>query len=94
MSTLAIGTYRDKRQFQLGKNVGGKAMWILESHRAGLLPTLIDCRTTPQLLKDIITELLGESPMPVAPTVRELFDKHEGNIQNAIRELYDLCAGT
>jgi hypothetical protein len=62
---------------------------LVTSHRAGLLPTLMECRTTPELLDDVVRDLLGDSP---DPQTAELFIRHDGNLRDALRELYDLWA--
>ncbi len=79
MSWLAWRSFR-----QRARRVGGL---IATSHRAGLLPTLIQCSTTPELLGEIVAEL-GESTQD-APA---LFEKHRGNLREALRELYDMHA--
>lgn len=56
---------------------------IVTSHRAGLLPTLLECRTTPELLADLARELTGEEL-----EVGELFARHGGNVRMAFREMY------
>lgn len=60
---------------------------VITSHRPGLLPTLYECRTTPELLAGIVSELLGREVV-----VEELFARHEGNVRGALRELYDSYA--
>jgi hypothetical protein len=65
---------------------------IITSHRAGRLPTLIECRTTPELLGEIVDEILQGATHPVRNLTPELFQKHEGNLRDALRELYDLFA--
>ncbi|HEX6900780.1 MAG TPA: hypothetical protein VF789_13730 [Thermoanaerobaculia bacterium] len=60
---------------------------VITSHRSGLLPTLHECRTTPELLAGIVSELLGKEA-----AVEELFARHEGNVRGALRELYDSYA--
>jgi hypothetical protein len=67
------------------------ACLVVTSHRPGRLPTLIECRTTPELLDDVARELLGGEGPP-APA-DELFRRHRGNLRNALRELYDTFAG-
>ena len=62
---------------------------VVTSHRPGLLPTLHECRTTPELLKGIVGELLREEI-----AVEELFARHEGNVRGALRELYDRYAAS
>ena len=67
---------------------------IITSHRPGLLPTLINCTTTPELLDGIIVELLGENDGGRREhVVQRLFDEHNGNVRNALRTLYDMNAG-
>ena len=63
---------------------------IVTSHRAGLLPTLIACSTTPELLADIARDLAGNSLEP--RRVQELFRRHGGNVREALRELYESYA--
>jgi hypothetical protein len=71
------------------KKAGGL---IITSHRARMLPTLIACSTTPELLDHIVGELLGEPSAELRRVTRALFHKHNGNLRNALRELYDLYA--
>lgn len=66
---------------------------IITSHRPGMLPTLIECRTTPELLDGIIVELLGDDCDRRDHLARRLFDEHGGNVRNALRALYDTHAG-
>lgn len=63
---------------------------IITSHRSGLLPTLINCRTDSQLLGELIDTLRGA--LPLACDRGALFARHSGNIRHALRELYDRCA--
>ena len=67
---------------------------VITSHRPGILPTLIDCSTTPELLGGIIVDLLGKDYDGRRERLpRRLLEKHEGNVRNALRELYDIHAG-
>lgn len=61
---------------------------LITSHRTGLLPTLVDCETTPELLEGIVRDLLGEAGE--APDPAELLDRHDGNVREALWELYDV----
>jgi hypothetical protein len=62
---------------------------VITSHRPDLLPTLYECRTTPELLDEVLRDLLGSEPeMPVA----DLFARHGGNLREALREMYDVYA--
>jgi hypothetical protein len=83
MSLLAW--HRFKRR---SRNAGGL---VITSHRPGMLPTVKECATSPELLDEIINELLDE-----AVTTRDaavaLHQKHNGNLRDALREMYDLYA--
>lgn len=67
---------------------------IITSHDTGRLPTLIECRTTPELLGEIVGEVLGGKACFVYDLAPELFRKYDGNLRDALRELYDLFADT
>ncbi len=62
---------------------------IVTSHRSGLLPTLYECATTPELLAGIVADL-GDT---VEEGSAELFARHGGDLRQALRELYDRRAG-
>ena len=65
---------------------------VITSHRPGLLPTLIECATSPSLLRDIARELQpSDHPIP-AQSLDSLFQRHQGNLRACLRELYDLYA--
>lgn len=65
---------------------------VVTSHRPGLLPTLVECTTSLSLLRDIAHELHPSNrPIP-DESLQSLFHRHQGNIRNCLRELYDLCA--
>jgi hypothetical protein len=61
---------------------------VITSHRPGLLPTLVECKTTPELLAGIVGELSGAEM-----DAEELHARHGGNVRDALRELYDRWAG-
>jgi GTPase SAR1 family protein len=66
---------------------------VITSHKAGLLPTLIECTTTPELLGDIVARLSSGTIRRVdAPKARDLFQKHQGDLRAALREMYDWYA--
>lgn len=73
----------------LSRRAGGV---IVTAHRPGLLPTLIDCRTTPELFEQIVAQLAGPAAHRWQPLLDQLFAKHDGDIRLALRELYDLAA--
>ena len=57
---------------------------IVTSHRPGLLPTLLECETTPELLADLVKELTGKDL-----ETSEIFARHGGNLRQAFWEMYD-----
>jgi len=65
---------------------------VITSHRPGLLPTLIECTTSPALLQAIANELRPADRAISAESLDALFRRHRGNIRNCLRELYDLCS--
>jgi len=67
--------------------------FIATLHRPGRLPTLIECRTEPTLLRSLVAELAPADASMLAPTLEDLFQRHSGNIRSCFRELYDLYAG-
>jgi len=60
---------------------------IITGHRPGRLPSLLETSTTPELLEGLIEEILGGRAPELQP--RTLFQKHGGNLREALRELYD-----
>jgi hypothetical protein len=62
---------------------------LITSHRSGLLPTLLDCETSPELLAGIVHDLLGRE----VEAPEKLFERHGGNVREALRELYSVFAG-
>lgn len=65
---------------------------VITTHRPGRLPTLIDCATTPQLLNEIVAELLPVTSGSDVEAIAELYHHHRGNIRNCLRDLYDRYA--
>lgn len=88
-----------------GADAIGYAMWfslrrrilsqaaglIITAHRPGRLPTLIRCTTTPELLANIVHDLLPQGASD--EDLQQLYHHHQGNIRNCLRTLYDHCAG-
>lgn len=69
------------------------AVLLVAAHRPGPLPVLLEARSTPELLAELVDELLEGRPPPVPqPPADELFRRHDGNLRLALRELYDRCA--
>lgn len=80
---------RDWRKFaRLTQAAGGL---IITTHLPSRLPTLVECRTSPQLLEQIVHDLAGGEYAGEINFV-QLMQHHGGNIRDAIRELYDTYA--
>ncbi len=65
---------------------------LITSHRPSLLPTLLECETTPELLAGIVRDLVG--PAADGVPIQELFARHGGNVREVLREMYDVWALT
>jgi len=65
---------------------------VIASHRPGLLPTLIQCATSPELLADIVREIAPAEEARLRPLLPGLFNSHQGNLRLCLRELYDRYA--
>lgn len=61
---------------------------VVTAHLPGLLPTLCRCRTNPQLLDELAGEL-GAPPRELGVDPDHLWQRHHGNVRDALRELYD-----
>ncbi|MBM4026951.1 MAG: hypothetical protein FJ280_16350 [Planctomycetes bacterium] len=65
---------------------------VITAHHPGRLPTLLECTTSPELLREIVAELLPQGhPIP-AELLDSLYQRHQGNLRACLRELYDLYA--
>ena len=88
----AMGALRWGRFRRMARAAGAL---IVTAHRPGLLPTLIECTTSPELLAGIIREILGaescraEEAEAVQELAIEMFARRAGNLREALRELYD-----
>jgi len=67
---------------------------VITGHRPGRLPTLIETATTPELLAALVGEILGNEAREVEPILPDLYARHEGNLRDALRELYDRYAAS
>ncbi len=75
----------------LSKRAGGL---IIATHRKGMLPLLMECSTNPDLLNEIVTDLVGEEAESLHQLNAMLFTKHNGNLRAVLRELYDVSNGS
>jgi hypothetical protein len=75
------------------RNSGGL---LVTTHTRPLLPILIRCRTSFPLFRSIVEEILSarveERDPPPPVDLREVYERHGGNVRDALRELYDLYA--
>jgi GTPase SAR1 family protein len=67
---------------------------VITGHRPGRLPTLVETATTPELLAALVAQILGDEAREVEPILPDLYARHEGNLRDALRELYDRYAGS
>ncbi len=63
---------------------------VITTHRAGRLPTLHLCETSPELLRG---PGRVARPAAVGPEGVEIHARHDGNLRAALGELYDRWAG-
>ncbi len=64
---------------------------LVASHREGYLPTVWRCRTSPELLAELLAEL-GLADCLGAGDAQTLFAAHAGNLRDVFSTLYDLYA--
>ncbi len=67
---------------------------IISGHTQARLPCLIECTTSPELLYEIVCELVGDDARSIQDDIPQLLRKHHGNIRAALRDLYDIWAET
>lgn len=65
---------------------------IVTVHRPGLFPTLYECRTSSETLRWLVAEITEGERALDAPTACDLHEKHDGNLRDVVRELYDRCS--
>lgn len=78
-----VNWWRFQRQMQ---PAGGL---IVTTHTAGRLPVLWQCQTAPRLLANLVEQLTGPVTCPSESAIRRLYERHHGNLREALRELYD-----
>ncbi|MBN2270508.1 MAG: hypothetical protein JXN61_07835 [Sedimentisphaerales bacterium] len=65
---------------------------VITAHRPGLMPTLIECKTTPALLAKITADLIPDARTADTNFLDEIYHRCHGNIRLCLRELYDIYA--
>lgn len=63
--------------------------FVVTTHRPGRLATLHECRTSPELLRELAGELLALPGGPAPDECLTLWSRHRGNLRECLRELYD-----
>jgi hypothetical protein len=84
-----LGWLAWRRVRRAARGAGGL---IVACHRPGLLPTLVECTTSGELLATLVRELHPGGVAGLADSLPALFRKHGGDLRAALRELYDACA--
>lgn len=84
-----IGRFRWWR-FRARVFAGGSGL-VITTHKSGMLPTLLECRTSPELLRVLAEELTGDPKMLSEEKLEELFLRNNGNIRDCLRDLYDFA---
>ncbi|MBW3566031.1 MAG: hypothetical protein KY459_15070 [Acidobacteria bacterium] len=76
---------------RLRVSVRNAGVLLITSHREGLLPTILHCGTSPELLEGILDELAPDRPADF-PSAEHLWRKHRGDLRQALFETYDAWA--
>lgn len=82
-----LGSLRWRSFLRESRHFGGL---LITAHAAGRLPTLYECRPGLELLRSLTAELAGEAA-PGKLDLRQLYQRHGGNLRDCLRELYDTC---
>jgi hypothetical protein len=80
------GFWAWRKFLRASRRAAGMAITV---HKPGRLPTLHECRTTPGLLTELVRELGEKLSLQDAAS---LFARHNGNLRDCLRELYDAAA--
>lgn len=79
---------------RLSRSAASASAFIITSHRAGFLPTVVECRTSRELLREILPTLIDATALAALGTLPEdRFAARGGNIRLVLRDLYDHAAG-
>jgi len=65
---------------------------VITTHRPGRLPTLVECSTSPGLLRELLRQLVPRRASRLAPLAEELFGTSNGNLRSVFHTLYHVCA--
>lgn len=73
-----------------GRKAGGLLVTL---HSPGRLPTLVENKTSPELLLRLVRRLVPEADPALEAAALGLFRRHNGNVRETLRGLYDHAAG-
>lgn len=65
---------------------------VIAVHEHGMLPTLFETETSVELLHSLVRELLDDEKCSDVLPLKDLYEKHHGNLRDALRDLYDRFA--
>jgi len=65
---------------------------VVTRHAPGRLPTLVEMRTDPALLRELVAELTPGEVDRMGIDLDGLFRRHRGDVRSCLRALYDLYA--
>ena len=65
---------------------------VITSHKAALMPALLECWTTEKLLAELVEELLEGTDGIGQIDLSGIYNEHNGNIRDCLRHLYDIWA--
>lgn len=83
--------------WRLRRALGSNQGLLTGQHRVGRLPTFHQCRTSPELLRELVEELVGD-PAESGRTelgrvsLAALFHRHRGNLRACFSTLYQVWA--
>jgi hypothetical protein len=63
---------------------------LVTTHTRRLLPILVRCRTSFALFREIVGDIQEDRDPRPRIDLREVYERHAGNIRDALRELYDI----
>ncbi len=76
--------------YRLYFNIKTAGAVVVTTHGKPFLPPLIHTQTSPALLYDLVLKLTGKTERIAEPEIFDLYRRHQGDIRQALRELYDV----
>jgi hypothetical protein len=63
---------------------------IITCHEPGMLPALVETSSSIEVFRKILMQIAPDEVPGLESKLEPLFNKHSGNLRDAIRELYDI----